>query len=232
MRYLIFLFLVIFIVSCNKFGTKLTKNNCDVYFTKNVSQDETVKMMAYLNSMQFFDGKERMLQLDKSNNIYVVKMVVKPELVGNNDQIEVAKALARDLSVYVFNGEPVHFYLCNNNLEVLKDAIPSRFFGVSTSFNKGNILHKPTVPKENIQKLGGFLVENEIFDKEELTIEYICKDKFHSINFIIAQEFMSDSTTQIMYSALRKTISEEVFNKEPVDLFFCNEFFEPQIKIK
>ena len=106
--------------ACNQYGTKLEFNGGELYYTKNVTETEAKKFGEFLLKEEFFDGREKSVQLDKSGSTYQFRMVIKPELQNDESYAEKVKLFASELSANFFNNTPIEIHLCDENLKTVR----------------------------------------------------------------------------------------------------------------
>lgn len=70
--------------------------------------------------IEFADGSEKTVQINKSNNTYEFRLVVKKGIEQDQEYIDMFKVFAADLSTDVFNGEQVDVHLCDEYLNTLR----------------------------------------------------------------------------------------------------------------
>lgn len=105
-------------------GSRLEFNGGELYYTSQVTKQEAQKLGECLVEQDFFDGKEKSVQLDKEGETYVFRAVVKKELqenIANNATLDpVFKFIALGMSVNVFGGSPVEIHLCDGSFKTLR----------------------------------------------------------------------------------------------------------------
>ena len=111
-------------LGCSKHGTKLEINGGELFYTANITADEAQTLGDYLVEGNFFDGKRKSVQLDKSGSTYQFRMVVKPELRNDKSYRETCKLAAKDFSTNVFNDEPVEIHICDENFKTIRVVKP------------------------------------------------------------------------------------------------------------
>ena len=116
--------LLAFGLACNQYGEKLEFNGGDLYYTKNVTEAEAKKLGEYLVKQEFFDGKEKTVQLDKEGGTYQFRMVVIKEKRNDDSTLEIFKTFASQISKDVFNDAPVELHVCDENLKTVKVVKP------------------------------------------------------------------------------------------------------------
>lgn len=111
-------------MACSGYGTKLEFNGGEVYYTKNATEAEARKLGEYLVKEQFFDGKPKTVQLDKSGSTYQVRMVVQAGKEKDEPYVEIVKTAAQEFSRDVFNNAPTEVHLCDERLKTLRVVTP------------------------------------------------------------------------------------------------------------
>ena len=111
-------------LACKGNGTKLEFNGGDLFYTDNVTESEAKKLGDYLVKEEFFDGKPKSVQLDKSGATYQFRMVVLPEKQNDEQTVQIMKTFAREISGAVFGGAPTEVHICDNNLKTLRVVTP------------------------------------------------------------------------------------------------------------
>ena len=108
-------------LSCNTLGTRLEYGSSELYYTKNVTEAEAKKLGDYLfKTGVFADENKGTLQLDKSGDTYLVRMVVKEGMDKDENYQKLIPPFAKGVSRSVFNGAKVEVQLCDDKLNTLK----------------------------------------------------------------------------------------------------------------
>lgn len=107
--------------ACSNYGTKLDFKKGELYYTSNVTEDEAKKLGNYLTEIDYFNDQEKLsVQLDKANDTYQVRFVVK-DGIENNEQIQQQfKQLAKIMSGKVFGGAKTEVHFTDQHLKTLK----------------------------------------------------------------------------------------------------------------
>jgi hypothetical protein len=118
--FLIFLLLVL-LAACTNYGTKLTFNNGELFYTKNVTEDEANMLGKFLVADGFFSGDQISVQLDKKDDRYLFRMASREGVEDSANFLSLAKEYTGRLSTEVFNGAPVDFQFCDTHLKTKKE---------------------------------------------------------------------------------------------------------------
>jgi len=111
--------LILMVIACSNRGKLLNFNNGELYFTENVSEDDATKLGNYLVENEFFDGKEKTVQLDSRNDTFVFRMVAAENIHKDKQYESYAYAFATGLSWLVFEGKAVEVHFCDKYLETV-----------------------------------------------------------------------------------------------------------------
>ena len=111
-------------LACSNYGTKLDFNGGEVYYTNNVTETEARKLGDYLVKEEFFDGKPKTVQLDKSGSTYQFRMVVQKEKQNDPNTVELMKAFAGQISSDVFGNAPTELHICDESLKTVSVVKP------------------------------------------------------------------------------------------------------------
>lgn len=110
------------VYSANIPDKKLTFQGDDLYYTDNITKEETNKLGLYLVDYGVLvkDNKTISLKIDKQQDVYILSIVINKDYLNDKDTLEFAKELCKDLSLDVFNNKKVEVDLCDDNFKNLK----------------------------------------------------------------------------------------------------------------
>lgn len=116
------LVIVSIVYSANIPDKKLTFQGDDLYYTDNITKEETNKLGLYLEDYGLIvkDNKTISLKIDKKQNAYILSIVINKNYLNDKSTLESVKDLCKDLSLDVFNNKKVEVDLCDNNFKNLK----------------------------------------------------------------------------------------------------------------
>ncbi len=110
----------VMLAGCQSFGKKLEFNKGELYYTDSVTEVEANKLGNYLVQEQFFDGKEKTVQLKKEGNTYQVRFVIQKAMQDNQEVIDGFEAFSAEASSKIFNNAPVEVHICDDRLNTVK----------------------------------------------------------------------------------------------------------------
>lgn len=122
MRYLLSLALLLIISSCNNYGKKLKYGKNELYYTPNVTEDQAKKLGDVLEKAGFWSNgdQRKSVQLDKSTDTFLFRMVVQDKFMNDPKFIENAKTGITELSQNAFNSQPVVMHFCDDHLKTVR----------------------------------------------------------------------------------------------------------------
>ena len=114
------LFASTILTSCNNYGKEKNFNGVQLFYTSTVTEAEANSLGNYLINAEFADGSEKTVQINRSDNTYEFRMVVKKGIEQDQEYIELGKLMAAEISTDVFNGKQVDVHYCDENLTTLR----------------------------------------------------------------------------------------------------------------
>ena len=123
----LFLIAMIFVNCGGDRGTLIEFNGGELYYTSSILSREAYKLGEYLVEVEFFDGERKTVEINKTDNTYEFKMVVKKGLEKDDEYIQLAKIFAVNLSDEVFNGNSVDIHFCDEYLKTIRVIVPIRY---------------------------------------------------------------------------------------------------------
>ena len=108
----------VFFAQCggNSGGVKQVRGT-QLLYTSAVTVKEVNKLADFLIASNFANENEITVQLDKSGNTYLFRMVVREGIENDPEMVEVFKTYAESISEGVFGGKPVDFHVCDKQLQ-------------------------------------------------------------------------------------------------------------------
>ncbi len=102
------------------FGKKLVFNGGDLYYTASITPAVATRLGNYLVKSNFYDGSHKSTLLNKADDIYEFKMVVKEGAENDPNTLAAGTQMIKDLSSELFHGSRVNVYLTDNEFKALK----------------------------------------------------------------------------------------------------------------
>lgn len=92
-----------------------------ILYTNSVTEQEAIALKNYLIESEFAnDENPKTIELDKENETYIFRMVIKEGLENDENNLSLLKLFGESISKEAFNGKPLKVHLCNSNLKTLK----------------------------------------------------------------------------------------------------------------
>lgn len=217
--------------SSTDYGTKLTfLENNELYYTENVTAEETQALGDYLVKEGFFSntGDGITIQLNKAADIYEFRMVVIEGAEKDEETINSMKIFGQEISVSVFNGKNLNIHLCDETLTTLK-VVEANNYGMKLTFGENNELYYiGEVSLEEAQALGEYLVELDFFsnDGNSRSTQLAKAGTTYAFRMIIKKGLENDQDTIDTMQFLAAEISSSVFSNKALDIHLCDENFE------
>jgi TPR repeat protein len=210
--------------SSKKLGTRLEIDGGELFFTGSIKKDEAINLGNYLVESGFFDGKPKTVQVNRSGAIIEVRMVVKPGMDRNEDEIRVVELFAGELSKAVFKHAPVAIHLCDVKLKTARVVGPV----VQLEYNKGDLYYSGSVSRTEATSLGEYLVKDGFFDDSPKTVHL---DKNNDVlQFrVVAKKGIIDNEAMIdLFKVMAEQLSQKVFKGAGVEIHICDDTLRTQ----
>lgn len=205
-------------------GKKLTFNGGDLYYTANVSEDQAKKLGDYLVKEGFYDGKPKTVQLNKNGDVIEFRFVVKEEFREDEKYLKTTRLFSHSLSRDVFDGAKVEVHVCDEKMNTLK--VLSGDLGKELTFNGSQLFYTSEVTEEQAKKLGDYLVKDGYFQGEPKTAQLDKKDGVFQVRLVVKEEVVNDKEYESIVKVFREQIQRNVFNGEPTEIHYCDEFMD------
>lgn len=232
-KILILLSLLVFIMisGCNNLGKEKVFSGTEVYYTDRISADEVDLVGNYLVDQKFADGAKKTVQLDKSGNTNIFRMVVKDGMDKDAGYNKIVKFFATTMSSKLFSGAPVEVQLCDEYMKPLK-TINSYNYGKQLDFNGVELFHTPDITDAEVAALGKYLVDSKFADGKVKTVLLTKSGNAYQFRFVVKNGAEKDPAYQKIGSTYASDLSAHVFNNAPVEVAMCDEYLNPLLTVK
>lgn len=102
-------------------------------------------------------------------------------------------------------------------------AVPAAELGQELNFNGGQLFFTASVTRDEANRLGQFLVREQLFDGDHKTVQLDKQGRTYSVRFVIKKGLDQDRETIDVMRLLAARLSAEVFYSAPVDIHLCDE---------
>jgi len=104
----------------SRYGTKLNFKQGKLYYTSNVTVDESTRFGNFLAEIGVMDDPATSAwQLDKSGSTYLVRLKVKEGTEKDSRSVKLFGKFGTAVSQKVFNGAPVQVQLCDMDFKTI-----------------------------------------------------------------------------------------------------------------
>ncbi len=115
--------ITLIMTSCNDFGEKITYKGANLHYKSPVTLDEAKMLGEYLEEIEFFDGTSKTLQLNKNEDVWILKVIIKKGMEEDEEYIDMIRQFSRELSYNVFEEKEVEIHLCDKKMQTLKVVV-------------------------------------------------------------------------------------------------------------
>jgi hypothetical protein len=232
LMFIAFAIVIATLVSCDNYGTKLTFDSTDVYYTDEVTEAEAQALGEFLQESDFTDGDDtKTVQLTKDGDTYQFRMVVKEGYEDDEDYELIAQYFAFSISEEVFDGEEVEIHLCDDELKTLKvvemESIVDEDFEM-LEFDGTEIQYDETVTKAEVKAVGDYLEESGFTDGTTKSVILIKEYDVYVFKMVSSEEYWDDEEFLETVKGFAVMISENALDNETVEIQLCDDLFEAQ----
>jgi len=222
MRQLKILTLVLItLISCQKYGDKLSFNGTEVYYKDGVSKDQATQLGNYLIKKGFATGDTKSVQfvINKETKNLTFRMVVDKNVANKSDYLftSFSRELTKEFK------QPVDFELTDNKFKTLKTFLNKDVPDIMEA-KKTQILYTKNVTKEETQKLADYLISSDFSDdKNGKTIAFDKQNSNYIFKMVVYKGAEKDTSNVTLLGLFAKELSENVFEDKPVILYMCDD---------
>ncbi|MBK49855.1 MAG: hypothetical protein FI718_01280 [SAR202 cluster bacterium] len=210
-------------VTPRQLGKLAESNNNELFYTKNISEEESQKFIEYLKSNELWtSATDNLDQLDKNNETYIYRT--------NNKNFEAdpsnAKMFSALASAKIFDGYSVAVEITDNQLRPIT-VVQNYDLGSLLEYENNKLFHSSSVTNYQANSLLDYLIAWNVFSVESqkgglLTIE---KDVY-IFKLIIDENMYDNDETRQTLAVLGNMIRENVFPDEKVHVHIANPALE------
>jgi hypothetical protein len=227
MTVLLAVVLPLVLTACEDYGRKLQFGKGELFYTQNVGEAEAKKLGTYLSKSGFFDDeKEKSVQLDKSGDIYQVRLAMQKGAEEDSTILQGAKGYAIAIAKNVFDDKKVEIHLCDQYFETRK-VIPAPDFGKRLTFKGGDLYFMPPVTEGQATELGNYLTTEGFFDGKPKSAQLKMEGSDYLFRVVMAdEESAGDSAMIELFREVGTELSHNVLHDAPVTVHLCDSNFE------
>lgn len=146
--------------SDNNLGTCLTFNRGQLFYKAPVSETEAKRLGLYLVENKFFNGEPKSVQITKTNEKYVFRMVLKKGFQPSAFMKESARVFGSQVSQVVFQSAPVEVQVCDDRFKTIS-ILPPLSSGESPEKAIESAVHQRIVSLAAICDAAEHVIANE-----------------------------------------------------------------------
>ncbi len=101
-------------------------------------------------------------------------------------------------------------------------------YGKKLDYKSTEVYYTSKVKKADAEKLGDYLLSSKFADGGEKSVQLTKDEKTNTFVFrmVTTKEAAESKMYEAVFKIFAKTISDSVFNKQPVDFHVCNNTFK------
>lgn len=205
-------------------------NGSDLFYTDRVTESEAQALGTFFQDDGVFNEDQKSIKLDRKGGVYQIKLVVDQPSVDNPAIVTFFTTVAQAISKNVFQDNPVDIFFCDDFFQTLKEIKYN--YGKRLSYNRSDLFYNEGITVSQARALGDYFQKAEWFDEHPKSIKLDQGGGHYQIKFVIDQSVADDQGTIRAFEELAQSISQEVFQNKPVDIFLCDEAFQTLKEIK
>jgi hypothetical protein len=200
------------------YGTMLTFNNGELYYTENVTVDEANKLGEFLVETELFDGTRKTVQLDKQNGVYQFRVVVLPGYLDKPEMKTFFRVFGKDICSEVLAGQPLEIHMTDDFLKTKRVIDIVQSYGERLEFLAGELYYADGVTEAEAVALGEYLVKAEFYDDTPKTVQLKKRDSVVEFRFVIRDDLDPNDLPLSLLRTFAAELSEGVFESAPVEV--------------
>lgn len=205
------------------YGDSIKVNGTEIFYSE-IDTTEVRELANYLEASEFIDGNEKSVKIEKSAGGYYFAGVYDESIWNDSSYLDSGYDFAKELSLYVFDSEPVTFQLCDNEFGVQNEVsfdIAEFPYGWEFSFGQMQLFFTPRVDYTEANQLGEYLTR-EGFTEYSSTVQLDKSDSAYHYNQVTLEDYWFDEEYLVTIEETANQMSEDVFNGEPVVYALCD----------
>jgi ribosomal protein S16 len=222
MAFLLAAALVLPVSGCRNYGTELTFNKGQLFYTDAVTEAEAKKLGQFLTDIKYFDGREVSVQLNKTGATYEIRLVVKEGAKLTDQDRSSFQVIALRASRQVFAGAPVHVHVCDQHFKTLEVIKPWQ----QLVFKKGELFYTAAVTEAEAKKLGNLLTDLGFFNDQEKSVKLDKAGAAYEMRLVLKKGTTVTDQLRAGYKLIAAAASAKVFANTPVHIHLCDEYFK------
>jgi hypothetical protein len=199
------------------YGDSIKVNGTEIFYTE-VDTSEVRELANYLEASEFIDGVEKSVRLKKSEKGYAFAGVYDESVWNDSSYMDSGYDFAKELSLHVFDSEPVTFQLCDDQFNVQNEVlfdIRDFPYGWELAFGEMQLFFTSRVDYTEANKLGDYL-QTQGFTDYSSTVQLDKSDSAYHYNQVTLEDYWFDEEYLVSVEGSAAELSDAVFNGKRV----------------
>ncbi|MEQ8714738.1 MAG: hypothetical protein RIC80_17095 [Cyclobacteriaceae bacterium] len=195
------------------YGDSIKVNGTEIFYS-GVDTTEVRALANYLETSEFIDGNEKSVKIAKSSKGYFFGGVYDESIWNDSSYLDSGYDFAKELSLYVFDSEPVTFQVCDQEFSVQKEVtfdIADFPYGWEQGYGKTQLFFTSRVNYTEANRLGDYL-ESQGFTEFSSTVQLDKSDTAYHLNQVTLEDYWNDEEYLMSVHASAQELSKAVFN--------------------
>ncbi len=197
----------------------------ELFYSPGVTDQEAKRLGEYLVKEEFFDEREKTVQIFKLRGGYAFRMVFTSDGPPKLEHLKNFRNLALNLTSDVFGGKLVDIHLCDASFETRKVVLG---LGEMLAVKNSKLFFGRTVGRKLAEKLRDFLDSSKFFDGPPQALSLERRKKALILRIKCREGAEKDPNFLSTVKILRNEIAARVFGGAPVELQICDQYFLPR----
>ncbi len=195
------------------YGDSIKVDGTEIFYS-GVDTSLVRELGDYLIAAGFTDGEDKSVRLQRVASGYSFGGVYNERVWNDSAHLDAGYDFAKELSLYVFDSEPVTFQVCNQEFAVQNEVtfnIADFPYGWEQNYGKTRLFFTPRVNYTEANRLGDYL-ESQGFTEFSSTVQLDKSDTAYHLNQVTLEDYWHDEEYLMSVHASAQELSKAVFN--------------------
>lgn len=199
-----------------------TFNGAEVHFTHPVAVSLADKLGQVLVDAGVFSGDAKKLLITRKDHVYQVYLAVQDQHANHPDWVDVFSSFLFILQDDVFGSDNVELFLSDNKFEPIRQV---EGWGHYLKRHDSYLFYQKDVMRIKAEALVNFFQKTEFFNEQHPVFIKLSYHNGWELKMHADPETAQEESVISALQAFTRLVSTEVFNLEPVRLFYTDESF-------
>lgn len=204
-----------------KLGKRIELHGGELYYTDRVDEAAAKRLGQYLVDESYFDGTPKTVQIDKKDQTWLLRMVVKAGMDQDRGYVDLVKLFGMQVSNGVFSGESLEVELCDEKMKTLRAVSP--LDGTRLELHGGVIYYASMVDEATAKKLAEHYVESGFFDGKPKTLQLLEQEGTWHVRLVVQPGIAGNAQAVRELEVMGLELSGHVFDGAKVVLHLCDD---------